>query len=97
MAKSSKSDQSTPYPWYKVPELWISLIITIAVIAGLIHMIYISAQYDEPAPAQVQQHSKELKSWRGTPFERDNMEIQAQKKEAQQQGENKQEVIESAP
>lgn len=42
-------------PWYRLPVLWLGILVFIASIAGCIWIIVVSVQYrDEPVPVQSQ-------------------------------------------
>lgn len=72
------SQKKSPLPWYKVPVLWIGLVLTFAMIGALVHLIYVSHNYENPAPVLLEgdevKTSKDIKAWRGTPLAREEGE-----------------------
>jgi hypothetical protein len=65
---SNKQAAQQQTHWYQVPVLWLGLILTIFLMVGLWHLIYVSTSYKEPESATIQKGDKELRAWRGTPF-----------------------------
>lgn len=67
--------KKSPLPWYKVPVLWIGLVLTFAMIGALVHLIYVSHNYENPAPVLLEgdevKAGKDIKAWRGTPLTRE--------------------------
>lgn len=102
---SHQSHENT-LPWYKVPILWLGLVLTLAMIAGLAHLIHVSHNYDNPMPVLVEgelNQGKDIKAWRGTPlqregeqpqqwqrFEPDNQELRYQRQKQAEQELNEQ-------
>lgn len=70
---SNKQAAQQQTHWYQVPVLWLGLALTIFLIAGLGHLIYVSTSYKEPESTTTQKGDKELRAWRGTPFTRQEL------------------------
>lgn len=53
-------------PWYRVPLLWLGLIILLASVAGSVHLIVVSQAYHTPEDV-----TGDSKSFRGVPLTRE--------------------------
>jgi hypothetical protein len=53
-------------PWYRVPLLWLGLIILLASLAGSVHLIVVSQAYQTPGDV-----TGESQSFRGVPLTRE--------------------------
>lgn len=74
LSKHKQTQTQQSLPWYKVPILWLGLVLTLAMVAALAHLIYLSYDYDNPAPVIIDaelKDKKDIKAWRGTPLQRE--------------------------
>lgn len=64
---NSPSAQPTKTPWYAVPVLWVGLVITIMLVAGLIHLAIMGHRYASDA-LESGSKSTEITHIRGMPL-----------------------------
>src|SRR5690554_4272209 len=72
-ATNKLQQHTTKLAWYRVPVVWLGVLLTLLVIVGLVHMAYVSHQSVKNTaeiPATTEQSKKTISHFRGMPLRR---------------------------